>query len=170
MAARELIHKACLQQLKDEQISTPACQNLKSLHRGFNSVPSGVPSRWSQQRIALSGLRPWKQLQLWEWWAECIFQRQRRGEVPLIAWVNQGPCPFNDLLHNLHPLLFFFFLKPTFYYSMLYFVSENSCSTRVGTFSVGPLTKTLSTLLLLSKYLWNVWIKWTVSCEVAQTI
>lgn len=39
-------------------VSMPACQNLKSLYRGFNCVLSHLPSRWSQ-RLTLSRLSPW---------------------------------------------------------------------------------------------------------------
>ena len=51
----------------------------KSLYRSLNRAQSRTTSTWSQQHITVSSLCPWNLLPLWEQWAECIFQRQRRG-------------------------------------------------------------------------------------------
>ena len=77
--ARELTYKACFGWLQDKYISTPLCQNLKSLCRawtGFSQV-----SRFSQH-LALSRLLPWKQLPLWKQYSN----NRRWGEESLIAW------------------------------------------------------------------------------------
>lgn len=60
-------------------------QNRKSLYGGLHWAQSGITP--SQRPIALSRLCPRQWFQLWEPWAEHIFQGQGRDKEPPMAQV-----------------------------------------------------------------------------------
>lgn len=71
-------YKACLG--SQNQLSTPAGQDLESFYGGFQWVQSRMLSRESQQHTVPSSLPPRKWLPAWEPQAECTFQGHRWGK------------------------------------------------------------------------------------------
>lgn len=57
--SREAYRGGSLWWLQGESLPTPACQNPTSLSKGIKWIQSCIPSRWSQQPLALSRLCPW---------------------------------------------------------------------------------------------------------------
>ena len=93
-------------------------QNLKSSHRVLVWVQSHIPSKRSQQHIALSRLCPWEELPLWKQWVEHthVFQGREWSEEPLMSCTqlagmsSWGPPPTKFLkLRAIHAYL----LNPT---------------------------------------------------------